>query len=124
MAKPITVRNAAIVMAVLTWAPVVTLEAADMVTNDQDGRQDPDQMCDRSPDCSRIVDPEIEPGQDQSVEPSKIIDPGFEQQTEPDHIRVIDPGIEPVESTEENRLIDPPEKARPDSSRNQESTSR
>lgn len=124
MAKPITVRNAAIVMAVLTWAPIVALEAADMVTNDQDGRHDPDQICDRSPDCSRVVDPEIEPGQDQRVEPNKVIDPGYEQQPEPDSGRMIDPDVAPLEDTEENRLIDPPEKARPDSSRNQQSTSR
>lgn len=124
MAKPITVRNAAIVMAVLTCAPIVALEAADMVTIDQDGRHDPDQMCDRSPDCSRVVDPEIEPGQDQKVEPSKVIDPDYEQQPEPDPTRMIDPDVAPFEDTEENRLIDPPKKVRPDSSRNQESTSR
>ena len=122
MAKPITVRNAAIVMAVLTWAPVVAVAAADMVTSDQDGRHDPDQMCDRSPDCLRVVDPEIEPGQDQKVEPSKIIDPRVEQQ--PDHERMIDPDVAPVEDAEENRIIDPPEKARTDSSGTQESWSK
>lgn len=116
------VRNAAIALAVLTSAPIAALGAAVMVTNDQDGQHDPDQMCDRSPDCIRVVDPEIEPGQDQKVEPSKIIDPGVEQQAE--HERMIDPDAVPVEDPEENRIIDPPQKVRPDSNRNQESESR
>jgi hypothetical protein len=114
MAKHITFRNSAIIIAVLASAPIVALAAADIVSSDQDGRQDSEQICDRSPDCIRVVDPEIEPGQDQKVEPSKVIDPDFQQQ--PDHERMIDPDVAPVEDPEGNRIIDPPDNARPDSS--------
>ncbi|WP_417619257.1 hypothetical protein [Parasphingorhabdus sp.] len=115
MVKFGTFWNDAIIIAVLTSASVVGLATADLATSDQDGTQDPGQMCESSPDCNRVVDPRIEHGQDQKVEPRKIIDPGFEQNPEPDQIRMIDPGIGPAEDAEENRIIDPPEQADPGS---------
>jgi len=123
MAKLFNSWNAAITIAVLTSGSLVEVAAAAVATGDQDGMQHPDQMCDLPPDCNRVVDPTIEPGQDQKVEMNRIVDPDFKQEREPDHERIIDPGMAPVEDPETNRIIDPPEKVDPGSNQDMDRSS-
>ncbi len=114
MSRLIRSRKVAIVIAAMTLAQTVETSAMDWANGDQDGTQDPSWMCDTPQDCNRVVDPQIEPGQDEQVKPEKVVDPHFKPEREPDSEPMIDSAIEPVERPEENRIIDPPEKIDPD----------
>lgn len=110
MSKSFRSRNVAMVISAMTLTPALEASAMAWAIGDQDGMQDPDWMCAPSPDCNRVVDPQIEPGQDEQMKPEKVVDPHFKLEREPDTRRVIDPDIDPVEGPEQERVIDPPAK--------------